>query len=1246
MTQNWALINAAAERLELNLQADSRFKTLGELLNANSNQPSLSGLQDIDYPNQLNLSHKVPIISNIIKVPLPTEILEQFRNMQHNCSLGIFPEISRAWLTVDSCIFFWAYDNASDVSYYDELDQTILAVHLFKPKPDVFKAHIKYLLCFVTATEVTILGMTCPDEDSVLLLPDPVAKISTDNVDLSISASTSNGRLFLGGNDGCIYEIIYQVESGWFSRNPRKVNHSYSIISSITPTFLSFSEQDPVLQIEIDSARNLLYARTKSSVQLFDLGYDGASIKHVTTKSLSAIVNQASCIANTIDFSNFKPIVSIKAVTKNEANNINLVAVTEAGVRLYFSCNDRPTSLDLSHVRLPPGFTPLYAMQRPSVVSNMYYRDNTFIMSSLHSENKDYLWIMSNDYYVYEDQMMEATSVCSLEGRVWCIAEERKSIARRCPTGMNAPLVVTQHFEERRKFVLITSEGVQIFHKQRPIDQLQFLLMENQGPESPAIRSFIHSTKLTESCLTSLILASSSNLPQEVQLVEWATLAFFRYGGEPKLRKSNGHQNPYLPSMSSPTNFPIQDTSGLMNVSPIASNTPSLGAELEICFSARHDAIYLYLARILRPIWFLKTAATETIGSDYKTLINTATSEETSLYLKRLIELKKFLDLNKQATVGNTNTDAVALERESLSALICVLQRCIEVLNLYKLMLYEPSQLIGNQFSDVCANLPADSQLKLSVMTFKDLIVMGNDMTKNIASALVRRCLKDNRTTDAISRTLHELCPSIYRRENALQAKAHEMILRSREISDKTEKERMINEAVSLLKQIGVRLDLQAACDLLHSARAYKYIVDVCLFVADKRDPLNLAGFQPNRTLNSPLDDNEEWSRATAVSYRVDCYVKIIDTLDRLLNNDEFKEVFDTCVKSTDGLFHTKLYEWLCEKNLSTRLLEVQSPYVESFLKKKAESDSSSTTYLDLMWRFYERRGNFFKAAQILDKLASRSCADYGLEERLEYLSRAKGCIEALFTPGEYLHELEEKMEVIRIQVQIFKKLRELPESPSVLDAISQLNYNLSDLTQLYQNYAQKFNLYDCQLAIIKCGNHYDPVLIEKLWKSIIDEVLLNDSMKSTDTQLQILSNRIENLGKALMPSERFFPAYYIIAYLEYRTHTYGNLGWVPHCLMKIGFKPTNLLDPYHKLYKSREHSVYWSGKPIHVLRVVANMIEESLDKSDRSFATACLDVICDYLIDIQAMSSVDTTIKRLQEKFTHLQSKINQMLN
>lgn len=31
--------------------------------------------------------------------------------MQCNCMMGVFPEISRAWLTIDSDIFMWSYED-------------------------------------------------------------------------------------------------------------------------------------------------------------------------------------------------------------------------------------------------------------------------------------------------------------------------------------------------------------------------------------------------------------------------------------------------------------------------------------------------------------------------------------------------------------------------------------------------------------------------------------------------------------------------------------------------------------------------------------------------------------------------------------------------------------------------------------------------------------------------------------------------------------------------------------------------------------------------------------------------------------------------------------------------------------------------------------------------------------------------------------------------------------------------------
>lgn len=43
------------------------------------------------------------------------------------------------------------------------------------------------------------------------LVPEPVFVLPTDGVSMMSVKSTAKGRIFMGGKDGCLYEITYQV---------------------------------------------------------------------------------------------------------------------------------------------------------------------------------------------------------------------------------------------------------------------------------------------------------------------------------------------------------------------------------------------------------------------------------------------------------------------------------------------------------------------------------------------------------------------------------------------------------------------------------------------------------------------------------------------------------------------------------------------------------------------------------------------------------------------------------------------------------------------------------------------------------------------------------------------------------------------------------------------------------------------------------------------------------------------------
>ncbi|XP_019861917.1 PREDICTED: nuclear pore complex protein Nup155-like [Amphimedon queenslandica] len=99
------------------------------------------------------------------------------------------------------------------------------------------------------------------------------------------------------------------------------------------------------------------------------------------------------------------------------------------------------------------------------------------------------------------------------------------------------------------------------------------------------------------------------------------------------------------------------------------------------------------------------------------------------------------------------------------------------------------------------------------------------------------------------------------------------------------------------------------------------------------------------------------------------------------------------------------------------RLIQIQSPFVEDFLKYTATLQQDNTPLLDILWRYYERNKNYIAAARILDQLARKESVELTLSRRLEYISRAVMCakscgsVSSVSGEGEFLHELEEKME-------------------------------------------------------------------------------------------------------------------------------------------------------------------------------------------------------------------------------------------
>lgn len=96
------------------------------------------------------------------------------------------------------------------------------------------------------------------------------------------------------------------------------------------------------------------------------------------------------------------------------------------------------------------------------------------------------------------------------------------------------PLVVRQHMQPPKKYIILTSQGAYIFLKLRPVDILKNLLLESHGLESEMVKTYFRIQGEDQACAASLILACLTS-PQNQEVAEYATKVFFMLGGEPKL---------------------------------------------------------------------------------------------------------------------------------------------------------------------------------------------------------------------------------------------------------------------------------------------------------------------------------------------------------------------------------------------------------------------------------------------------------------------------------------------------------------------------------------------------------------------------------------------------------------------------------------------------------------------------------------------------------------------------------------
>lgn len=452
-------------------------------------EESLEASRYASHPYTTHPKEWPPLVEVLDTWELPTVLIERYNAAggEGTALCGIFPEIRRAWASVDNSLFLWRFDKwDGQCPEYSGEEQAICAVGLAKSKPGVFVEAIQYLMILATPAELILVGVCCSGTADgtdpyaeLSLQPLPEYTVPSDGVTMTCITCTDKGRIFLAGRDGHIYELQYNTGSGWQKRC-RKVCLTAGLGSVfsrwVVPNVFKFGAIDPIVEMVVDNERHILYARTEAmKLQVFELGQNGdGPLKKVAEER--NFINQRdpnsggrqSTGARSAGGSAKPSIVCISPLSSLESKCLHLVAILSDGRRMYFSTgssginssvgslhgfsanNHKPSCLKVVSVRPSPPLGVTGGLGFGSVslaghtqsedlslkVETAYYSAGTLVLSDSSPPTASSLLIVNKDYTAQSSSpgnlgasvrssraLRESVSSMPVEGRMLFVAD-------------------------------------------------------------------------------------------------------------------------------------------------------------------------------------------------------------------------------------------------------------------------------------------------------------------------------------------------------------------------------------------------------------------------------------------------------------------------------------------------------------------------------------------------------------------------------------------------------------------------------------------------------------------------------------------------------------------------------------------------------------------------------------------------------------------------------------------------------
>lgn len=1252
-TSQLGCLELIGKKIDQHIAVDNGFPHLFQKFqNTGGDNVTRSGLIDGDYPQFNNSFSRLKQLRSIKKVPLPRQIL-QHQNFSY-CRMGLFPEISRAWMVLDTDIFIWDFEHGSDITYYDGMKDSILGVGLVKPKPGVLDDVIQFLLILTSVTDIIVIGVACTQSysnssryEELQVVSDTVLySLSTDDVKFHIIEGTKNGRIFMGGSDGNLYELSYHNKSGWWKRNCQKINLSANSLLQYLPAFFSYQpDPDVIIQIVVDNTRFVLYTlSTKGNIVMYDLGADGTCADNRTTISFSETFFAIKRLLQ--DFSNSDFIVHISAVENTECIHVGLVAITNSGIRIYFthtSYNGRPYKLRVSHLRVPPGYNGNIPY-RPTDVHLAHYSEGTlFMVCGPRNTGGNKLWSVSSDMFPCNNNITELFYTLPVDG-VACVISKISSRLNYSWVP-DPPLIVRQLYEPSAKFVILSTQGLQIIEKLRPLDMLAELLSDGHEPGSEVVGEFFQCFTEEESCAMLLLLACQHTRNTTSTISDAAARAIPLYASSESkdVKQQTFHENLSSPSFTTSNAFnpktvstPVRSRnnnaqhSELIGESPLLRDTSLLAENESLSYSPKHSGFYIYLSRILRLLWNRKVVVTALVEGTLQPVIPEFIIEHCELVNVYLLAFKEFLtksyftspsgrvmdDRTFRTTQSQTLRNVEAMEAKSLETMKLFVDHASQIIGLWK-VLYQ------HEFYAMIKTLSQEQQSYISGITFRELLLSDNSVCSTLISATLTMYLGDTGMVNSISRTLQNVCPMIYRNEDAVYVKANQIILEASNTVDNDQRSDSLNGALRILKEVAPKIDLERICNQFESLYFVRGIYELCSICAKKFDEHDVALNYYHKKDN--IDDPES---REIYELRMECYRPLMSCLNEMhkktLKGDEklllvssnasstasgnmvltpsdkdsqaqLEELFKLCLSSNDELLHSALYDWILQNKLDRKLLENPTSYLENYLLRPFVAQKFGISSVsNILWSYYVIMDRHVAAAETLLNLAKQESDDLDLQKRIEHLNTALMCLrgDQSDSPSKsaLMREIEEIYQVALVQRKAQKMMQSrIASSANLTIPIEQLNKELYNLTELYEKFADKYDLWECKLIIIDCSTvaRCQSEIIYQAW----DKIIMSECNASgPDDNMNAIVEKVGTILTSLREDSSAVDLDYLIRRLELQSCRLKASKHHVHSMMtSVRISYSKLISIYNVLYTMNNECWKEAGDEYHIIAVIGS---------------------------------------------------------